>query len=142
MREMAVWLIYGKPVKGQDPGISPEARKILESIDFYKVGHHGSTNATPIPAVGAMRHQCVGMCSTETGFPNPKRTYGSIDKNTEVPRRVLMTALEKLTGDKVVRSDWLKVGDAEASPEAHQQLDKLPPDFDTGDNYIEYVFPA
>ena len=137
----AYWL-YGKPVKGQDPGISPEARKILASIDFYKVGHHGSTNATPIPAVGAMRHQCVGMCSTETGFPNPKRTYGNIDKNTEVPRRALMTALEKLTGDKVVRSDWLKVSNAAQSPEAREQLDKLPANFETGENYIEYVFPA
>ena len=34
---------------------SPTARRsILGSIDFYKVGHHGSTNATPIPAVGAL----------------------------------------------------------------------------------------
>jgi hypothetical protein len=40
------WL-YGKAVSGTDPGITARARDILGSIDFYKVGHHGSTNATP-----------------------------------------------------------------------------------------------
>jgi len=48
----------------------------------------------------------------------------------------------KADGQQVVRSDWLKVGDADSSPEAHQQLEKLPADFETGENYIEYVFPA
>ena len=114
----AYWL-YGKPVKGKDPGISDEARRILASIDFYKVGHHGSTNATPIPAVSAMPKTCVAMCSTETGFPSEKRTYGSIEKKTEVPRIALMEALEKQTGDKLVRSDWIAAGNAESSPEAH-----------------------
>ena len=41
-------------VSGADPGISDRAKEILGSIDFYKVGHHGSTNATPIPAVAAL----------------------------------------------------------------------------------------
>ncbi|MDM0026304.1 MBL fold metallo-hydrolase [Variovorax saccharolyticus] len=135
----AYWL-YGKPVKGADPGISAEARKILASIDFYKVGHHGSTNATPIPAVGALSMRCVAMCSTETGFPSAKRTYGSIEKQTEVPRIPLMEALEKQTGKKLVRSDWLATTFAKASPEARSQLDRLPPDFETGDIFIEYVF--
>jgi len=137
----AYWL-YGRAVKGEDPGISEEARKILGSIDFYKVGHHGSTNATPIPAVSALPEKCVAMCSTETGFPNPKRTYGNVDKKTEVPRIDLMKALEQRTGDKLVRSDWIKVGEAVASPEAHEQLERLPPNFETGDIYIDYVFPG
>ena len=54
----AYWL-YGKAVTGADPGISARAKEILGSIDFYKVGHHGSTNATPIPAVGALNHDCA-----------------------------------------------------------------------------------
>lgn len=137
----AYWL-YGKPVKGKDPGISDEARRILASIDFYKVGHHGSTNATPIPAVSAMPDRCVAMCSTETGFPSKKRTYGRIDKKTEIPRIALMEALEKQTGDKLVRSDWIAAGNAAASPEAHKQLERLPSNFETGDIYIEYVFPS
>jgi len=136
----AHWL-YGKPVKGADPGISKEARDILASIDFYKVGHHGSTNATPIPAVRALGHFCVGMCSTETGFPSDKRTYGNIPKKTEVPRIALMEALEKQTGNRLVRSDWLAVDSAPQSPEALSQLERLPENFETGKLYVEYVFP-
>ncbi len=83
----AYWL-YGKAVTGADPGITATARDILGSIDFYKVGHHGSTNATPIPAVGALSHNCSAMCSTATG------AYGSPAKKTEVPRTALIDALE------------------------------------------------
>src|SRR6201999_3812079 len=83
----AYWL-YGKAVTGADPGISERAQDILASIDFYKVGHHGSTNATPIPVVGALNHNCICMCSTARGC------YGSIDKKTEVPRIELISALE------------------------------------------------
>ena len=137
----AYWL-YGKAVKGKDPGISEAARKILASIDFYKVGHHGSTNATPIPAVGAMPATCAAMCSTETGFPSPKRTYGSIAKKTEVPRIPLMEALEEQTNRKLVRSDWIAAGNAPASPEAHEQLKTLPSNFSHGDIYIDYVFAS
>ncbi len=137
----AYWL-YGRGVKGNDPGITETARRILGSIDFYKVGHHGSTNATPIPAVSAMPGTCAAMCSTETGFPSAKRTYGSIKKKTEVPRIALMEALEQQTVRKLVRSDWIAVGKAPASPEAHEQLGKLPPNFLQGTFYIDYVFPS
>jgi beta-lactamase superfamily II metal-dependent hydrolase len=135
------WL-YGKPVAGQNPGITPTAKEILNSIDFYKVGHHGSTNATPIPAVQALSEKCVAMCSTETGYPSLKRTYGNPEKGTEVPRTKLMDALEKKLGMKLVRSDWIKVNDAPASPEAHQELEKLPPNFTAGPLYIDYTFPV
>jgi len=37
----------------------------VASLDFYKVGHHGSTNATPKDALNAMREGCVAMCSTQ-----------------------------------------------------------------------------
>lgn len=130
----AYWL-YGEAVKGEDPGISKRAQRILESIDFYKVGHHGSTNATPIPAVEAMPAKCVAMCSTESG------QYGSTAKKTEVPRIALIEALEEQTQNKTVRSDWIPVGKTKASREAHQQLEKLPPHFMTGDLYIDYIFP-
>lgn len=134
------WL-YGKPVTGQDPGITASAKSILGSIDFYKVGHHGSTNATPIPAAEALNPDCAAMCSTETGYPKPKRTYGSLQKGTEVPRTKLMDALEKQLKGKLVRSDWIAAGDAVPSPEARQELAKLPENFSQGDIYIDYVFP-
>ena len=56
-----------RPLPGADPGITDARQDILGSIDFYKVGHHGSTNATPIPAVGALSQHASAMCSTATG---------------------------------------------------------------------------
>ncbi len=129
----AHWL-YGKAVKGGDPGISAEAQKILGAIDFYKVGHHGSTNATPIPAVSALRKDCVAMCSTQM------RCYGCVDRNTEVPRIALMEALEERTDKRLVRSDWIGAGKAKFEPEARAQLGKLPSNFMTAETYIEYIF--
>jgi beta-lactamase superfamily II metal-dependent hydrolase len=128
----AYWL-YGKAVTGTDPGISARARDILSSIDFYKVGHHGSTNATPIPAVGALNQKCAAMCSTATG------AYGSPDKKTEVPRTALIAALETRTGNRLVRSDWVAAAKEDPDEEAKKELSKLPSGFNTpGQLYIDY----
>jgi beta-lactamase superfamily II metal-dependent hydrolase len=129
----AYWL-YGKAVTGTDPGITARAKQILGSIDFYKVGHHGSTNANPIPAVAALNASCASMCSTATG------AYGNPDKKTEVPRTALMEALETRTGNRMVRSDWVAAGKTKPDPEALQELAKLPSGFSTpGDLYIDYT---
>ena len=134
------WL-YGKPVRGQAPAMSERARGILAAIDFYKVGHHGSTNATPVPVVAALATTCAAMCSTETGFPGVRRTYGSVAAKTEVPRTALMDALETRTHRNLVRSDWIAAGEAPASPEAKAELAKLPAHFAAGPSYIDYTFP-
>lgn len=130
----AYWL-YGKAVTGADPGINQRAKDILGSIDFYKVGHHGSTNATPIPVVDALNQECAAMCSTATG------AYGSPAKKTEVPRTALMDALEKRTGLKMVRSDYVSAGDAKPDPQAREELPKLPEGFTSPDEglYIDYT---
>jgi hypothetical protein len=79
------------------------SKELLQTIDFYKVGHHGSTNATPIQAVEAAVSRAksskgfVSMCSTEYGV------YGNRDKGTEVPRDPLMKALGD--GCSLIRSD-------------------------------------
>ena len=128
----AYWL-YGKNVTGADPGIPAKAKEILGSIDFYKVGHHGSTNATPIPAVGALNEACAAMCSTATG------AYGSPAKKTEVPRTALMDALETRTKDRMVRSDWVGAGKTKPDPQATAELAKLHAGFTPpGDLYIDY----
>ena len=83
------------------------SKEILQTIDFYKVGHHGSTNATPIPAIEAAIARpgstkgFVSMCSTEMGV------YGNPDKQTEVPRSLLMDELHK--GSCLVRSDAIEI---------------------------------
>ena len=137
------WL-YGKKVTGAEPGITESAKEILGSIDFFKVGHHGSTNANPIPAVTALNEDCASMCSTESSDYDlkKKRPYGDPEKGTEVPRTKLMDALEQRTKNKLVRSDWIAVNDVPASPEALNELSKLPDHFSTGDLYIDYIFPV
>jgi hypothetical protein len=83
------------------------SKELLQTIDFYKVGHHGSTNATPIPVVEAAVARpktskgFVSMCSTEKGV------YGNPDKDTEVPRILLMDELNK--GSCLVRSDSIPI---------------------------------
>jgi beta-lactamase superfamily II metal-dependent hydrolase len=91
-----------------DAGDIVEASKeLLQTIDFYKVGHHGSTNATPIPVVDAASARpktskgFVSMCSTEVGV------YGNPKKETEVPRVLLMDELNK--GSCLVRSDSIAI---------------------------------
>src|SRR5262249_7778137 len=39
-------------------GLTDQSKSILGQVDFYKVGHHGSTNATPADAVDALREGC------------------------------------------------------------------------------------
>ena len=130
----AYWL-YGKAVTGSDPGITARAKEILGSIDFYKVGHHGSTNATPIPAVGALNQAGAAMCSTATG------AYGSPAKKTEVPRTALIDALEERTGKRLVRSDWVAAAGHDPDPEAREELGAdLPEGFTSpGELYIDYT---
>lgn len=129
----AYWL-YGKSVTGNDPGILAQAKAILGSVDFYKVGHHGSTNANPIPAMAAINARCVCMCSTATG------AYGSPDKKTEVPRTALMDGVKARTRYAPVRSDWLTYLNHAADPQATAEMPALPPGFSTtaGKPYIDF----
>jgi hypothetical protein len=89
------------PTKAGD--IMASSQELLQTIDFYKVGHHGSTNATPIQAIEAAVQRpdssngFVSMCSTEDGV------YGNRDKGTEVPRTALMDVLSN--GCCLIRSD-------------------------------------
>jgi hypothetical protein len=98
-----------KPDKAASGSISDAAQQILTSLDFYKVGHHGSGNATPKAAVDMMGihdHRFVSMCSTQAGV------YGTEDpddpnKGTEVPRGPLV---EKLRSESsFVRSDQVNI---------------------------------
>ena len=91
-------------------GLTAKSKAILGALDFYKVGHHGSTNATPMDVVKAMKAGCAAMCSTDPG------AYGHEEKGTEVPRGPLMTALEDKTQGKLARSDQIAVGSHPPSP--------------------------
>lgn len=98
------------PTKAGD--IIEASKELLQTIDFYKVGHHGSTNATPIQAIEAAIARpktskgFVSMCSTEDGV------YGNPTKETEVPRIRLMDVLEK--GSCLLRSDAIEISVTDA----------------------------
>ena len=104
--------LFGGPIG--TPGhtsLTDQSRSILGNLDFYKVGHHGSTNATPMDVVKAMKAGCVAMCSTDPG------AYGNPQKGTEVPRTPLLAALMDKTGNQLARSDQVAVGDHPPSPD-------------------------
>ena len=97
------FLFGGAITPGGNESLTDKAKSILGSIDFYKVGHHGSTNATPIDALTAMREDCIAMCSTQPGW------YGTIGNSSEVPRGPLIAALETKTDEQLARSDQIDV---------------------------------
>jgi beta-lactamase superfamily II metal-dependent hydrolase len=97
------------PDKAAGGALKSTAQQILTSLDFYKVGHHGSGNATPKAAVQAMGlggKKFATMCSTQADV------YGTEDpddetKGTEVPRTPLVDELASET--RFVRSDQIAV---------------------------------
>jgi hypothetical protein len=70
---------------------SEQIVKQLETVDVYKVGHHGSRNATPKTLWGTFKKRKKGLrtlMSTKAGkFP------GRRGSGTEVPRETLKNAL-------------------------------------------------
>lgn len=75
----------------------PKYQKLLKKVRLYKVGHHGSLNATPKSLWALFEKRGV------EGTPERLRTvlstlhdvHGSTERNTEVPRRTLVAALKK-----------------------------------------------
>jgi hypothetical protein len=65
-------------------------RKLLRATDLYKVGHHGSLNATPKPLweLFKKKPKIVTLLSTRPG------KHGSTTSHTEVPRTTLRDELD------------------------------------------------
>src|SRR5262249_42993258 len=69
----------------------PAWKKLLEDVNVYKVGHHGSLNATPKSLWALFKNKgdehkhgrLETLCSTKAG------KHGSVKSGTEVPRHVL-----------------------------------------------------
>ena len=68
----------------------------LDEVDLYKVGHHGSLNATPKSMWNRFKKR--GKSGTPDRLTSVMSTrndkHGSIDAGTEVPRSKLVTELE------------------------------------------------
>ena len=96
------WMFGGTPTKAPAvEQIEKDSQEILGHLDFYKMGHHGSTNATPISAVAAMGGNFPTMCSTQ------EDSFGTVDNESEVPRLPLLEALKQKS--QIVRSDQIAV---------------------------------
>jgi Metallo-beta-lactamase superfamily len=79
--------------------------QLIAEVDFYKVGHHGSLNATPRQWVWEAfkkkkARKLQTMMSTMPG------KHGKVASKTEVPRRTLVTALE--SGSRLKNTNKLK----------------------------------
>lgn len=101
---------------------------LLKDVNMYKVGHHGSLNATPKSLWKLFRHKgdehvhdrLETLCSTKAG------KHGSVNSGTEVPRIPLVKDLktdsdfssteEYHTSDGVSRSVTLAIGSKLKSP--------------------------
>ena len=74
----------------------PSIRKMLADVDVYKVGHHGSLNATPKTLWEGFKRRSTNaaapgrMTSLMSTMPGK---HGSVDRKTEVPRQTLADAL-------------------------------------------------
>lgn len=86
----------------QDSPTAKQTLALLKDVDLYKVGHHGSRNATPKKLLwenfakrGTGRLQA--LLSTMPG------KHGTPAKKTEVPRKTLLDALEHET--KLLNTD-------------------------------------
>lgn len=78
----------------------PKTAALLGSINLYKVGHHGSLNATPKSLWRLFKHRSPDKHSAnrmQSLMSTMKGKHGSDDRGTEVPRTKLVSALRRET---------------------------------------------
>lgn len=104
---------------------TPAAKQLIGDVDFLKMSHHGSENATPVDVVNGLRDDGLfaAMVSTQvTPFPT-------------IPRIPLIDAVQQhCTGHVLVRSDWVPIAAAPAPPGA---MPALPAAFTLGAVWID-----
>jgi hypothetical protein len=81
-------------------------RQLLRSVDLYKVGHHGSRNATPRTLynlwteASTIKRPMVALMSTKPGV------HGKTEA-TRVPRRTLVAALDTRTNEHLYSTEGI-----------------------------------
>jgi hypothetical protein len=71
-------------------------RQMLAGVDLYKVGHHGSRNATPksLWNLFTRRSATSEPGRLRTVLSTMARKFGDVDRGTEVPRASLVQTLK------------------------------------------------
>jgi hypothetical protein len=74
----------------------PRVRELLAGVDLYKVGHHGSRNATPksLWNLFTRRSATPGPGRLQTVLSTMAHKFGEFDRGTEVPRASLVKTLK------------------------------------------------
>jgi hypothetical protein len=73
----------------------PRVRQLLAGVNLYKVGHHGSRNATPksLWNLFTRRSATPGPGRLRTVLSTLAHKFGEVDEGTEVPRASLVKTL-------------------------------------------------
>jgi hypothetical protein len=73
----------------------PSVRRVLKNVNLYKVGHHGSLNATPKTLWNLFKNRSPQKIESrlQTVVSTMSGKHGKQSNNTEVPRRPLVEAL-------------------------------------------------
>lgn len=99
---------------------------LLAGVNFYKVGHHGSFNATPKKALEQMTRKGFAAMASTQNTPWPS-----------IPLDKLVTALQDRASG-FVRSDSLAVKGAPKGP----AVSRLPKGFSQGQIWFDYEIPC
>jgi hypothetical protein len=81
----------------QEAEDAEKTRALLADVDVYKVGHHGSLNATPKTLLWENFTKKGKTKRLRTLLSTLPGKHGKVASKTEVPRRPLLEALEKET---------------------------------------------
>jgi hypothetical protein len=75
----------------------PAVREKLKKVDLYKVGHHGSLNATPKSLWDLFDHKSDDESPDrlQTLMSTMAHKHGDEERRTEVPRQTLVQALDR-----------------------------------------------
>lgn len=104
----------------EDAPDATQTKALLAGVDVYKVGHHGSLNATPRKLLwdGFRKREGRKLHTLLSTLPGK---HGSTRDETEVPRRTLLRALE--SESQLLNTDKLPFG---ANPALYHFLEVKP----------------
>jgi hypothetical protein len=120
------WLSWMYNEGDTSRGRSAASRELLAELDFLKIAHHGSVNATPPEVVMNLARNTAIMCSTHKTSVYP-----------QVPLSALIDALETKT-NRLALSDQIDIkGNARSREDLRER--RLPEGYTRGPFWIDYT---